>query len=268
MLQTFPSCFSFEYSNAIAVMASLCAPNLPSWLKTLCILSLAQHSTCSPVNIVDYNSLVNVIATTPMVTNATSSVNHSATSASSSTNLGAPIPNCATLPNYAEWFQPSEKFDIGDCPKALDLFFTDYTQDHDGTKYEFLASGVTPVHGIPTQRVPLKVGYGTCYVVIAMRNMFVEGELPGETPSRSAGSDISSFAELYQNALDVYAECSEPEVNKPGWYPAGDLNSIGVFLWQAVSEINQRIHTAPPTTSNLTSISGHGSIGDLFVDTA
>lgn len=59
-----------------------------------------------------------------------------------------------------------------------------------------------------------------------MRNMFVEGELPGETPSRSAGSDISSFAELYQNALDVYAECSEPEVNKPGWYPAGEVSYI------------------------------------------
>lgn len=62
---------------------------------------------------------------------------------------------------------------------------------------------------------------GTCYVVIAMRNMFVEGELPGETPSRSAGSDISSFTELYQNALDVYGKCSNPEVNEPGWYPAG-----------------------------------------------
>ena len=78
----------------------------------------------------------------------------------SSTNLEAPVANCATLPNYAEWFQPSKKFDNGDCPKALELFFNDYTKDHDGTKYEFLASGVTPVHGIPTQRVPLKVAYG------------------------------------------------------------------------------------------------------------
>lgn len=55
-----------------------------------------------------------------------------------------------------------------------------------------------------------------------MRNMFVEGELPGEAPSRSAGSDISSFSQLYQNALDVYAKCSAPEVNQPGWYPAGN----------------------------------------------
>ena len=62
---------------------------------------------------------------------------------------------------------------------------------------------------------------GTCYVVIAMRNMFVEGELPGETPYRSAGSDISSFAELYQNTLEVYSKCATPEVNQPGWYPAG-----------------------------------------------
>ena len=54
-----------------------------------------------------------------------------------------------------------------------------------------------------------------------MRNMFVKGELPGETPSRSAGSDISSFSQLYQNALDVYAQCSEPEKSEPGWYPAG-----------------------------------------------
>ena len=135
---------------------------------------------------------------------------------------------------------------------------------------------------------------GTCYVVIAMRNMFVKGELPGETPSRSAGSDISSFAELYQNALDVYAKCGKPEVNKPGWYPAGrpphiisaqscllnvsrrfyrlrspgDLNSIGVFLWQSVSEINERIHIALPTSPNLASTAGYGSIGDLFGDTA
>ena len=42
----------------------------------------------------------------------------------------------------------------------MELFFNDYTKDHEGAKYEFLASGVTPVHGIPTQRVPLKVVYG------------------------------------------------------------------------------------------------------------
>ena len=62
---------------------------------------------------------------------------------------------------------------------------------------------------------------GTCFIVIAMRNMFVKGELPGETPSRSAGSDISSFTQIYQNAQDVYGTCSNPEVNQPGWYPAG-----------------------------------------------
>lgn len=140
-------------------MAILSISNLPVWLKTLCLLSLARQSTCSPVSIIGYNSLVDVIDTTPRVnTSAASSVNDNA---SSSTNLGAPVPNCATLPKYPEWFQPSEKFDNGDCIKALDLFFIDYTRDHDGTKYEFLASGVLPVHGIPTQRVPLKVAYGT-----------------------------------------------------------------------------------------------------------
>ncbi|KAL9069679.1 MAG: hypothetical protein Q9161_005380 [Pseudevernia consocians] len=207
--------------------------------------------------------------TTPMVnTSPTSSVNKSATSTFSSTNLGAPVANCATLPGYPEWFQPSEKFDNGDCPKALELFYIDYARDHDGTKYEFLSSGVTPVHGIPTQRVPLKAAHGTCFVVIAMRNMFMEGELPGETPFKSAGSDISSFSQLYQNALDVYAKCSAPEVNQPGWYPAGDLNSVAVFIWQAASKINKRISTAPLEMSNHTSSSGYGSIGDLLGDTA
>ena len=75
---------------------------------------------------------------------------------------------------------------------------------------------------------------GTCFVVIAMRNMFVEGELPGETPSRSAGSDISSFTELYQNALDVYSTCGAPEVNQPGWYPAGKAS---ISFHQTVSSV-------------------------------
>ena len=66
-------------------------------------------------------------------------------------------------------------------------------------------------------------------MVIAMRNMFVKGELPGETRSTSAGSDISSFTELHQDAMDVYAQCSNPEVNKPGWYPAGRPLTSFVF---------------------------------------
>ena len=124
----------------------LSTSNLPLWLKTLCFLSLAYHSTCSPaataVNIPD-----------PLLSS-------SAPSSTTSGLVGAPIPNCASQPDYAEWFQPSEKFDNGDCPKAIELFYNDYTRDHEGIKYEFLASGVTPVHGIPTQRVPLKVAYG------------------------------------------------------------------------------------------------------------
>lgn len=72
----------------------------------------------------------------------------------------------------------------------------------------------------------LSVELGTCFVVVAMRNMFVAGELPGETPSRSAGSDISSFTQIYQNAQDVYGKCSNPEVNQPGWYPAGRFQVV------------------------------------------
>lgn len=143
-------------------MAILSTFNLTILLKTLCLLSFARQSTSSPVSIIGINSLLDVTDTTSEVNiNATSSMNRGATIPFSSAQLGAPVPNCATLPNYPEWFQPSEKFDNGDCLKALDLFFNDYTRDHDGTKYEFLASGVLPVHGIPTQRVPLKVAYGT-----------------------------------------------------------------------------------------------------------
>lgn len=135
---------------------------------------------------------------------------------------------------------------------------------------------------------------GTCYVVIAMRNMFVAGELPGETPSPSAGSDISSFTQLYHDAMYVNAECSRPEVNQPGWYPAGrrsyvfsikplsmallsgftdwgypgDLNSIAVFIWQAGSKINKRIHTTPHTGPDLISASGHRLVGGAVGDTA
>ena len=143
-------------------MAIFSASSLPVWLKTLCLLSFARQSTCSPVSIIGDNSLVDIIDTTPKInTSATSSINRGAIIPFSSVQLGAPVPNCASLPNYPKWFQPSEKFDNGDCIKALDLFFNDYARDHDGTKYEFLASGVLPVHGIPTQRVPLKVAYGT-----------------------------------------------------------------------------------------------------------
>lgn len=136
-------------------MEILSISHLLSWLRALCLLSLARQSSCLPTSIIGYNSLVDVIDTNMVNTTATSTFG-----STNSTNLGAPIPNCANLATYPEWFQPSQKFDNGDCPRALELFFTDYTQDHDGTKYEFLASGVTPVHGIPTQRVPLKAAYG------------------------------------------------------------------------------------------------------------
>lgn len=64
-----------------------------------------------------------------------------------------------------------------------------------------------------------------------MRNMFVKGELPGETPTTSAGSDISSFSQLYDYVQDVFDKCSNPEVNKPGWYPAGKGLSLSLFLF-------------------------------------
>ncbi len=129
--------------------------DLPLGLKMICLLSLVRDCICSPVTIPVSNSQLDILDTS-----ALSPANESAISTLSSTRLGAPVPNCATLPSNAEWFQPSEKFDYGDCPKALELFYNDYTRDHEGIKYEFLASGVTPVHGIPTQRVPLKVSHG------------------------------------------------------------------------------------------------------------
>ena len=134
-------------------MADLYLSKLASWPKTLCLLFLVPRLECSPINIVESNPLISLI-------DPTSLLNTTAISRFRPSSLGAPVANCATLPNYPEWFQPSQKFDNGDCPKALELFFTDYTRDHEGIKYEYLASGVTPVHEIPTQRVPLKVGHG------------------------------------------------------------------------------------------------------------
>ena len=139
----------------MADMSILSASSLPLRFTVLCFLSLAHYSVCSPVDVIGENPLVESADASPVLAaRATLPVNISAT------NLGAPVANCASLPDYAEWFQPSQKFDNGDCIKAIELFFNDYTRDHENIKYEFLASGVTPVHGIPTQRVPLKVAYG------------------------------------------------------------------------------------------------------------
>ena len=54
-----------------------------------------------------------------------------------------------------------------------------------------------------------------------MRNMFAQGELPGETPTVSAGSDVSSFTQMSHYVQLIYDTCSKPEVDQPGWYPAG-----------------------------------------------
>ena len=129
---------------------------VPLWLKTLCFLTLAYQSTCSPAAAAAVNILDPLSSGAPSTTTTT-------TALSLTGGLGAPVPNCASLPDNAEWFQPSKKFDNGDCPKAIELFYNDYTRDHEGIKYEFLASGVTPVHEIPTQRVPLKVAYGMSF---------------------------------------------------------------------------------------------------------
>ena len=134
-------------------MSILSRPKLPLWLQSLCFLSLVQQSTCSPIT-ADYSSLVDTLDNSSLFSSNAPSIVGSA-------RLDAPVANCASQPNYAEWFQPSQKFDNGDCLKALELFYNDYTKDHEGIKYEYLASGVTPVHGIPTQRVPLKVAHGT-----------------------------------------------------------------------------------------------------------
>lgn len=70
-------------------------------------------------------------------------------------------PSCATIKHFPAWYQPSARFDDGDCEKAIQLFKTDYADDHKDRRYEFLASGVDPTRGIPTQRVPLRVTIGS-----------------------------------------------------------------------------------------------------------
>lgn len=75
-------------------------------------------------------------------------------------SLRATRPSCAILAQFPAWYQASARFDPGDCSKAIDLFYSDYVKDHEGARYEYLASGVDPVHDIPTQRVPLRVSAG------------------------------------------------------------------------------------------------------------
>lgn len=77
--------------------------------------------------------------------------------------LNATRPSCAEIPNFPKWYQPSEKFDSGDCDKAMGIFFNDYVKNHNGARYEFYASQSQPIHGIPTQRVPLKFASGKLY---------------------------------------------------------------------------------------------------------
>ena len=109
-------------------------------LQILLIFLLSHLTTCLPTNPAD-----NLTVPVPPTSNDT---------------LTSPVASCATLPDWPEWFQPSEKFDSLDVERTLDLFYNDYVRDHGDTIYEFLRSGVTPVRQIPTQRLPLKVAYG------------------------------------------------------------------------------------------------------------
>ena len=113
---------------------------LPLRLHILLIFLLSHLTTCLPTNATD-----NFTVAVPPTSNDT---------------LTAAAASCATLPDWPEWFQPSEQFDFGDVERALDLFYIDYVRDHGDAIYEFLRSGVTPVRHIPTQRLPLKLGYG------------------------------------------------------------------------------------------------------------
>ena len=149
-------------------MSFLSASSLPLGLTVLCYLSLAPYSLCSPLDIISESRPLPLVAESATDAaelaaraSTTTLLNLPPAANVSANDLGAPVPNCASQPDYAEWFQPSGRFDNGDCIKAIDLFFNDYTRDHGGAKYEFLASGVVPVHGIPTHRVPLKVAFGS-----------------------------------------------------------------------------------------------------------
>ena len=109
-----------------------------------------------------YLFLLTQLATT-LPTNFTNniSLDPSLNALSSNESLGSPTAACASsAQQWPAWFQPSKKFDSGDVDDALSLFFNDYVRDHGNSKYEFLLSGVEPVHKIPTQRLPLKVGWG------------------------------------------------------------------------------------------------------------
>lgn len=74
--------------------------------------------------------------------------------------LGATRPSCAELARYPEWYQPSQKFDNGDCKMAIQTFYNDYVRNHEGTRYEYYNDPYSPIHGIPTQKVPLKFASG------------------------------------------------------------------------------------------------------------
>ena len=62
-----------------------------------------------------------------------------------------------------------------------------------------------------------------------MRSQFKEGELPAETPSPSARSDVSSFAQIFRGLGLIDYKCAQD--GNPGWYPAGMApHDVGLLL--------------------------------------
>ena len=61
-----------------------------------------------------------------------------------------------------------------------------------------------------------------------MRSQFKVGELPAELPSPSAGSDLSSFAQIFRGLALIDGKCAQD--GNPGWYPAGmALHDVWLF---------------------------------------
>jgi len=63
-----------------------------------------------------------------------------------------------------------------------------------------------------------------------MRSQFRPGQLPNETPFKSARSDISSFRTLYHGVQEIDAACSAKE-SQPGWYEIGMFTILTLRYW-------------------------------------
>lgn len=74
-------------------------------------------------------------------------------------------PSCAERDNFPAWYQPSEKFDFGDCTTAIDMFYNQYVSKHKGARYEFYTDRYSPIHSVLPQRVPLKFAHGISHSI-------------------------------------------------------------------------------------------------------